>query len=406
MEFSLGSYWNYGSKYCGLEYSSTQEGQIQIFGITANKKKGEFNLEKTFKTSNPEECTKHLPKNQHCFLCITSNQVLLKSTATSGPPAKVVSSAFPNIDLGEFYFEILQTSTGNAVALCRKAQVDQIVKSFEQTGVYITGFSFGFFSVQNLLQVIGREAFAVSSYQIISSQKQIESFSKLEGNQEEVQYSIGDTEISSKYLLALSAIFNYTRVNTHTTSNIELKNSELKKEHQQKIFFRKGLTAGSGLLFFLLLINFLVFSGYYSSLQQLTGKYHVEASQREAFNEKKLMIREKEKMVANILNNSNSRSSFYVNRLTGSKPTSILLKEFIFQPIKNQVKENEPIELVESTILLAGESADEREFSLWIKNLENITWIGEVKISDFSYSSAGTSEFKITIKIKEDEAVN
>src|SRR5690606_36908924 len=130
MASSLITYWNYGSKYCGIEYSSTVNGRNRISVLTANKKNGEFEVEETFEPDKVEVCAKKLGKNQHAFLCITSSQVLIKQTTSTGPSAKIVSSAFPNVDLNEFYYEILPTSSGSTVALCRRELVHEIISSF------------------------------------------------------------------------------------------------------------------------------------------------------------------------------------------------------------------------------------------------------------------------------------
>lgn len=399
MAFSFLSYWNYGSKYCGIEYNSNPEGTINIFGLSAVKKKEEFEIEKTFQTSSPGECTKSLPKNQHAFLSITGNQVLIKSTVNTGPAAKVVSSAFPNVDLNDFYFEILKNSSGSIVALCRRDQVHQIIISFEKHNITIIGFSLGFSSIQNLLGVIESKEIYLSSYNITTDGKKITSIEKAGKEQKEVTNTLSGTVVSSNFLLPLAAIFNYSAGNVHIVSNFDHRNLELTEEHHQKVFFRKGLVTAVTLLLVMLLINFMLFSGYHSELQQMTGRYEAEISQKQVYDETYDEVIGKEKIVENILNNSNSRSSFYLNRLVVSKPASVLLKEYGYQPLLKQVKEKEPISFEQNVIRIAGESKEKGDFSQWIKDLEESSWIREVKVSDFGYSSPGTSDFILTLKL-------
>jgi hypothetical protein len=330
---------------------------------------------------------------------------LLKSTEKTGQDVKVVAAAFPNLDLNDFYFEIIETSSGNIVAICRKSQVHQIIASFAEQNIRIIGFSLGFSLIQNLLGVIGQNKIILPTYNITTTNKKIESFERAGKEQEEVNYAIGDTPISSKFLLPLSAILRYSSENIYGGSNFREKNFHLKKDHHQKVFFRKGLATAVLLLLATLLLNFLLFSTYYSELQQMAGRYSVEISQKQAYDRKVLELNGKEKIVENIFNNSDSRSSFYLNRLISEKPSSVLFNEFTYQPLQKKIKDKEPISLENNLLRIAGESKDEGEFSNWIKNLEKNPWVSEVKVSDFGYSSPGISEFQLSLRITDHETI-
>lgn len=403
---SFFSYLNYGRRYCGIEFHSTPDEATNIFVLTAIRKKDEFQVEKTFEIGNAEECAAKLSKNQHSFLCITGNQVLLKQTVSTGPPAKVVSSAFPNVDLKDFYFEILSISSGNIVALCRKKHVHQIISSLKEQKIAIIGFSLGFSSYQNVLPLIEQKEIQISSYELSTNGKEIISFAKSSEKRKEEAVRIGDTEIKSEFLLPLSTLFSYPSGNTFGENNFSRNNESLKKEYHQKVFFRKGLATAVTLLLAMLLLNFLLFTNYYSELEEMSGRYEIDISQKEAYDEKLLEVLQKEKIVDNLLKNGHSRSSFYLNRLIDSKPASVLLTEYTFQPLQKQVKENEPIQLEKNFIRIAGESKNESQFSHWIKELEQNTIVREAKVSNFKYSSPGTSEFVLSITLIEDEPVN
>ncbi|MBZ9731348.1 hypothetical protein LB467_16790 [Salegentibacter sp. JZCK2] len=397
------TYWNYGSTYCGLEYSSNTDGSTVIRGITALKRMGEFDITNTFEAKEFSEFAENISKYQHAFLCITSNQVLLKSIPNKGPVAKIVSSAFPNIDLDDFYFEILNTPVGSIIALCRKDHVNKIIATLELQGVKIIGFSLGFFSVQHLLRAIGEREFIASSYCISADDKSVLSYEKTEKMSDDTVYQISDTKVSSKFLLTLAGLFNYSGNSVHNISNTDSRNNELRKEHSQKVFFRKAMATAVSALLLLLLINFLLFSNYYNRFQELTFQYQTELSEKESYNQKLAEILQKEEVVKNILNNSNSRSTFYLNRLTADKPASVSFIEFIYQPFQKPVKENQPISLELGTIRIGGESTNENEFSNWTRDLEKIPWIAETKISGFGYSSTGNSDFVLILKLKPHE---
>lgn len=399
------TYWNFGKEYCSLEHSSGSRLPENIFALQAYKKKGEFEKSNTISSTSVKELSNQLKKNQHCFLTLTNNQVLLKATNVSGNEAKIISTAFPNIELEEFYYEILKTSSQQLVALCRKEHVHQIIAEYQNEGIRIIGFSLSFFSIQNLLPLLKEDEISFSKYEIRKKGNQLLSFGK-NTNSAEIAYEIEDLTVNSKYLLPLASLFNYEANNSFIRSNTSLKNSDLRKEHKQKVFFKKGMLAGISLLLISLLLNFMFFSSYYTELQELSGQYEEELTQKQANNLKAQEIAAKEKLVSNIFNNSTSKSSYFLNRIIKSKPKSVLLGEFTFQPLLKQIKENETIKLDTNKIIITGESKEEISFSAWIKKLESMRWIKEVQISHFGYKSAQNSEFTLNLTLQEDEANN
>lgn len=401
---ALGTYWKYGKEFTSIEHCRKADGSDSIYTLTAIEKAGEFNIRKTFTDCSIDNIAKQLKKNQHCFLNITGSQVLIKSTIASGNESKIISSAFPNIDTNEFYYQILRTSSQSFIAICRKDYVEETLNQYNKKNLEIVGFSLGFNSIQHLLSFFSEEVIQLASYSLNTGEKEIIAFEKNEQDVQHKEYLIDETLVDSEFLLTLSGLFCYERFPEHITSNFQDKNGILKKSQHQKVFFRKGLLVGTGFLLTALLINFLLFTFYYSEFQTLNEEYQVELIQKQIVDEKVETISEKEKMVSKILNNTQSKSTFFLNRIVTSKPNSITLNEFTYQPIQGQVKERELIKLVQNQILISGESGDEQEFSSWLKSLEHITWIKQVQIANFSFKNTVETEFRIIITLATDES--
>ncbi len=406
MDFSLASYWNYGTKYCSLEHCSHAEGESSIYALVALKKNGEFEIKKTYTGISPEKITTKLKKNQHGFLTLTGNQVLIRATSTSGNDAKIIGSAFPNIDHTDFYYQILKSASQNFVAVCRKDYVQNVIKIYKENNLEIIGFSLGFFTIGNLLQLFKEEAIQLATYAVTIADHEITTYQKTDPLREEENYLLEDTRISSNFLLPLAGLFSYESLPFNVTSNTQEANDELRKEHRQKVFFRKALQLGTALCLTALLINFILFSTYHSNYQNLSERYQAELSQKQAYDEKLSEISEKEITVKNILNNSSSKSTYFLNRIIHSKPSSIILSEFTYQPLEKQVKDREAIKLNKNKVRISGDSSNEAEFSNWIKTLEGMAWIKEIEVAGFSYKSSQNSGFSIIITLDEDETGN
>ena len=401
MNLGLSNIWNYGSTYCSLEHHTTIDDSLTIYGLTAKRKKDEFEPEEYFKVNDLQALKTKLKKNQHCFLHLTGDHVLIKSTTVSGTDQKIISSVFPNINSENFYYQILRSGPRYFVAVSRKDHVQDILRDYEKESIPVIGFSLGFSSIATIIDLLQEPEIMLSSYSLNIQDNTILDFSQ-SSEAETSQYLLGDTKVKASYLLALAGLFNYMPGVDQTDSNISEKNALLNKIFREKVFFRKGLVTGIVFLLCALLANFLLFSNYYNELQDLKGKHQLEISKKNSFQERLKNIEQKEKQVEGILNNSNSTATYYVNRLVTEIPEEVELNKLSFQPLRKPVKEDEPIELEENSILIEGISKDEDAFSEWITKLENTDWIEKTAISNFGYQSAGRSEFQVELKIRED----
>lgn len=406
MEFSLKSYLTFGSTYCVIEHSTSPDGGTKISCLEAIKRKGEFEINKIFRINTISELSNRLKKNQHCYLILNNNQVLLKNTSTSGQDKKIIGAAFPNIDISEFYYQILKTGNQNFVAICRKKHVHELINSFQNEKLSIIGFSLSFFSIEYIKELLKKDRLYASNYLIHLKENSITSVDKINPEEIKMSYNISDTNIDSIFLLILAGLFNYNNEIPSSVSNFDDKNTALEKEHQQQVFFRKGLFTGTGILLFALIINFFLFSSFYSEYQKIMDLYQVELSKKQIFDQKKMRIKKKEKLVSNLFINSNSKSSFYLNRIISHKPASIQFQELIYQPLKNPIQHEEQIQFEENKIIIHGESKNEIIFSEWVKDLEKMVWLSEVKVTGFSFKSKEISEFSLILNIIDNETID
>ena len=110
----------------------------------------------------------------------------------------------------------------------------------------------------------------------------------------------------------------------------------------------------------------------------------------------------KQKMVDDLLKTNESKSSFYVNEIIHSLPTTVLLKELDYQPLQKRIKADKKIELDENTIVISGSSNSSEIFSNWISQLGKMEWVFKVDIINYGLDSKTVSDFTIKIKLKND----
>ena len=394
------SYWNYGNNYYSIEITTISGGNT-LHLVSAKKKKNEFTDFDFIESTSFSELAKTLPKNQHCYLIINTDKVLIKEIPFIENDQKALANAFPSLSSSDFYYEILKTKTKCFVAICRKEGIDFLLKEAASHNLEVLGFDLGFSSLSSLIRLIDENNIVSSRYEFSILDGELSSFSE-NRVQNSVSYTIEDFEVNSNFLPALSGIFNYLLSPVDKSSNFMEENNHLNTLQKQKNFFRKGILSGIGILLFTLLINFFVFNSYYKNLQTKQEEVQLLKSQKDRYLSKSSIIESKERIVQNILNSSTSKSSFYINRIVAYKPSSILFSEIVFQPLQRAIKADKAIEYTVSEINISGESNDKKTFSNWIETLENFDWVNNVTVTNYGYSKKNESIFSLNISILDD----
>ncbi len=397
---NIKTYWNYGQTYCGIEVT-TYKGKQKLFTVTAKKKKEEFIDFIYNEFSETSNLSDKIATNQHCYVSITTDKVLIKEIGFVQDKQKAVSMAFPGLSLTEFYYEVIFTKTNCFVAVCRKEEVHLILKELEKHKIDVIGFQLGFSTITNLIPLLKQERIYSASYELSCIENQLNSFSQ---NKEQLSshYQIEDSTVDSNYLIALSGIFNYV-TNRGSNSNFEEENNISKTLQKQKIFFRKGVFFAVGILLLLLLINFFVFNYNFNRLQIKQEEVQLLKNQQENYLTKSASLEKKEQVVSNILTSGSSKTSFYINRIVAYKPHSILFNSIVYQPLKKAIRPDKSIDFNKNKIIISGKSNDQAAFSSWIEALEILEWTSEVSVTNYGALKSNLATFEISIILKKNE---
>ncbi|HAV54821.1 MAG TPA: hypothetical protein DCX41_07835 [Aequorivita sp.] len=393
----LRSYWKYGSTFCGIELS-TVEGGEKVFGATAKKRQGEF-TDLKFLQFSLTDVDKNLPQQQHCFLAINSHKVLIKSVPNQESDLKTVSTAFPGLSLTDFYYEILKTPHNSIVSICRKDYVQNVLVALERQQIHVLSFHLGITPLQVLVPLLTKNKVSIPRYQIDIEDNNISNLVSNE-HQNGLTYELEDIKVASEHLLSLALLFNYTGSAFNSSNNFAEENKNLSKLHQEKVFFKKGMFLGVGLLLISLLVNTFFFNAYFKKEQQLYEESVFMESQQKGMEGKLETVSKKEQLVDHILNSGSSKSSYYLNRIVAVKPSSIGFSDIQYQPLGRSIRPDKSIEYSENNIVISGESKDKGDFSQWITDLGKLKWVEKASVIYYGNAGKGLSSFSITIAIK------
>jgi len=399
----LNRFWTYllfGNRFCGLEHSSSGEEESIIVSLVKHSKK-ELNREFAYELKSIKEVFVKLAKNQHAYLIVNNEKVLSKTTHSNEKDIqKLVYKSFPNINLDDFYFEVLSDNNIHFISICRKDYLDLLIKNYLQQNIHITNISLGNNIISTIKTFIKEQEVFTSNSLINIEKKQIISIDKTLINKE--FYDINSLRVSSTEVLSFSAAIQSILKNNNTATNLKEKHHVLLNEFKQTRFFNQFLKFSGIFILGVLLANFLLFNNYFNKVNDLQEITSINESAKQRLLVLDESVSKKQKLADDLLKSNGSRSSFYVNTIINKLPETILLLEYDYQPLIKRIKPSKPIILDSRVIKVSGRSSDSEIFSTWIANLEQIDWVNKVDIINYGLSLNRFPDFEIKI-ILDDE---
>ncbi|SFW68276.1 hypothetical protein SAMN02927921_03284 [Sinomicrobium oceani] len=367
----------------------------------AKRLKDEIVITQRSRTDTPDDLPEGLSANRHTLVIINTGNILTRITeAGSGSETALVNKAFPNIKIDDFYYETAVSGNLVFITVCRKKYVDGILGELEEKGYIPSTFTLGLLCMQQLAPFMENGDVRVSNARLVFNDGQLREIHK-EETAPESNYTINGLEVPGHHVPGFAAILGWITGSSGTISNFRDRNTHFRQEFYHRRFFRIFTRSALVFLLLLLLANFMVFNHYFQKTEALQQASEVNRINRDHFMNLKEDVDKKEKIVRDIRASSGSRSSYYADRITAVLPTSVLLKEILYQPLLKQIKEGQEVMLDKNRIVISGESADSNRFSEWIEDLEAMDWTKNVAIRDYGSSLTGAS-FTIVLTIKND----
>lgn len=401
MVTKLRTYLKEGFTYSGLEITESEKRE-RYFLLELKKSKGELVITNKKELTSLEELPKSIQKKYPIFLCINTKNILTKKVAAvNGTDANsIVNQAFPNIDLNNFYYEIIQQTSGPIVTLSRKESVDTILKKLQELKIKISRFSLGVSPLENVAPYLEENEILLSNLQVQLSDKVITNITPVESENKQL-YTVNGLELSSSYLLPFSAILGNLN-NSLSSTNFEAVTDNLKWEFKNFRIFNQVMKIALAFFIALLLGNFFVYNAYHEDVGQLNAAMEATSSKKDELTFLDASVKRKQERVETLSNSSNSKATYYLDLFAQNIPNSILLSEIKYQPLAKPVRENKPILLEDGVLLVSGISKDVNDFSFWIEELEKYEWVTSAETLDYDYAGKTTSNFLIEIGFHED----
>jgi hypothetical protein len=194
----------YGTKYSAVEHAE----QHCYNYLQLTKKKQELVVSARKKTPFFKEFITQTKGLKHLFLIVNDEQVLSKKLEGSEKESlSIVRTAFPNITLSDFYYQVYTTEYNSFISIARKEYVNKIIEDYQKNGVAVIDFSLGNLAIQNLTGVLNLSEIFSSNAQLFFDHKELQEIKKLQVERNE--YVVNDITISNDEVLLLGGIIGY-----------------------------------------------------------------------------------------------------------------------------------------------------------------------------------------------------
>lgn len=380
--------------YQGLEIFESA-GTVHFALLKLRRYKGELELLGAWSSTNLNDLAGHIDPMSPLLLAINTTKVLNKQQDGARPalPEQWVKQAFPNLDLEQFHYQVMDRPMFKLVSITKRSLVEEHLTELKELDLVPTGISIGIAGMSHSLDFM-QLPIQGSNFRIQegdNSRWTLQLGEPLAVNTSTVQ----GLRMPSQHLLSFSQLLGHIQ-GIGAISNLQETNSELDENFKNRWFFQKGLQWGLGFLLALLLLNFFVFSHYRS--KTMDSEEPIDPAQQVELLERiKQRVSTKEKKLQALLGSSKTRTTLYMDKIGAGLPESILLDALVYQPLIRPVQQDKPISTGTDQLVISGETTNKEAFAKWTEQLESMDWVRDVEIERYEYTSKTMDNFSLKI---------
>ena len=364
-------------------------------------KNGKIDIKQKETNLDFEDVVKLSGNKSALFLNIDGSGVLHKKN-TQHTNIDNIHQIFPNINKDDFYFQLYQPEeTAGYVTLIRKNVLDHVYESFKQKNHFILDISLGPFScysIKNLLNNEDVEQLQTTLYNFNLQTNDIKPVKPADQNKK--TYYIDDVAISASLMPVFACVIMYiSGENTILLKDENIISDEV--DYRYFNYFKIAGTAILSIIFLILLINYMYFNKYQENLNGLSVETNRNMQNINKIEELNNAISLAEKIINNTGISSQTKFSFYCDRIAMLLPYNIILDELWAQPLQGKIKTDKEIIYNRNKISVSGYTTKSTLLNQFMQNLEEEKWIDDVSIIDYSFDNTNNRAlFKIEISVK------
>lgn len=398
---TLGKHIVEGTTFLGLEIYEL-DGKETFSLLKLTKHKGELDVVFEETSESLKNLAQQIEKKHPLFVTFNTNQVLKKQvpTETKNNPELSVINAFPNLELDNFYYQLLQGEQNTVVSISKKEHIEWYVEQLSKIGIHPVSVGLGIAPLE-IFQGLLDDTVQGSNYHSSFDQTGFQDY-QLMNQPTNTSIDLNGIQLGNNQLLSFGSILGFLQ-KSNPVSNLYAINQHLWYEFKNHKIFDFGVKAS--LIFFLALLlgNFFAFNHYHSKNQELESSLATNQFQDQSIKDLQERVDLKEQKLKSLQRTKNSKTTYVLDELGKSIPNSIYLNDIQYQPLLMPIRKDKSIELGKQNLQVSGIANNKLEFTVWSDNLESQKWVNRVEIMDYEYLSKSSANFTLNLVLHEVE---
>ncbi len=303
--------------------------------------------------------------------------------------ATLINQNLPTINKDEFYIQLFRQDNNSAfLSLCRKEQVDNIIKDASNAKIEVADVLIGppaVLGVKPLWNSLNKITF--STQEALLTNEAIEEF-KLR-NTEKDTFKIDEIQIDANYVLGFSGGFSYL-IQNKLAEQEEATLSNLLTKHKESNKLRFYTIVCVAIAFVIAITNVLFYTTYFDKNNKLETELSVYQGKYDQINKLLNDYQSKKGLIENagVLNKNNL--SEYADRIGGTLPEEVILTTMYFNPKDENIEsEDSLVKFNSKQLILKGNCNKSLVINEWVNVLKMQKFVRDVSLEKFNYNKDG-----------------
>ncbi len=320
----------------------------------------------------------------------------------------LLNKVLPNATKADFYIQQQSLDLLQAfISVVRASAIDEVIEKLKEKKIInIVSCLLGPFSINKLLPFIDNtfihnEQLHFGNYNLQIREQQITEIKFLETPSKVVFY-IAEEEVEPNLLIAFGAALSYfTNVDNGILNAPKIE--QAKEEFKQKQLFNKILVAMLGVSFCILMVNYFVFTSYWTDATKLSSQLVQNQAVLSQYDTLKKEFEQKKEFLEQNGLLENAKTSYYADKLAETLPNSIKWTDLIIHPLKKKEANDETKNLFfeNKLIRISGKCQRSLDLNEWMKIVKRYLWVADLKLIDYKQDNAldaGLFLIQLTLK--------
>lgn len=381
------------SEVCSIEAAFSDNGTTFYYTHLKNKN-NKLNLVSTSSSNDKLELPKGIEKNKIPVVLIANGKVIVLkkislSENTEQSFEELIRTNLPTINTTDFYVQLFkQTNNSAYIALCRKEQLNSILKELKLNKIEVAAVLIGAPSINGLQPLWSNFNTLPTTFQTIElTNNSVDSILSVVSENKLVK--IDDISFNAEHTLGFAGGLSYlTQSHIAETDSVEL--LEIENKHLEKNKFRFLMVGLIAIAFVISVTNVMFYTNYFNKNNKLESELNVYQGKYDQINDLLNDYQKKKGLIENAGILNKNKISEYADKIAATIPEEVTLSELHFNP-KQDTGESEDslVTFKNNQLIIKGNCNKSLIINEWANVLKMQKFIKDVSLEKFAYNNEG-----------------